>query len=354
MAGLLSGQFGSNPFYQGFDANRNALAQFGIGLMTGKDLKEGVQQGVNGALQGKQTDDANAIRAKEEARIQSGINQTVEFMRQKGFTDLVAGVESGALDVGAAWGEALKRGAPQGSTQDWSRLNDGTLFNQRTGETQAVGGVGGEGTTEFGLTPIWGQLDDGSFGYGVQGKDGTFKQVDTGELNILDPRSLAGERAAGTVQGRVAGQAGMDAGPAAAEAQRIALQIDDLKSHPGLDEIFGKTLGIIPNQWGPTVPGSNKANAMARIEQMSGNAFLNGRTLLKGGGAITDFESQKAEAAFARLSTAQSKEEFLSGLADFQAALEAGVRKLQQQSTSLPGQPPGGGAVDYRSKYGLD
>jgi len=148
----------------------------------------------------------------------------------------------------------------------------------------------------------------------------------------FDPGALNAERAAGTKVGGAAGQAAVDLPAAQTEAARIAIQISDLKSHPGLDEIFGKTLGVIPNQWGPTMPGSNKANAMARIEQMTGNAFLNGRQLLKGGGAITDMESNKAEAAFARLSTAQSKEEFISGLNDFEAALQAGVNKLGTSS----------------------
>ena len=203
----------------------------------------------------------------------------------------------------------------------------------------------------FGTTVLTGRDAEGNVVPLQAGSGGTMVQSQLPEGVSFDPGALNAERAAGNKVGAAAGQAAVDLPAAQAEAQRIALQITDLKSHPGLDEIFGKTLGIIPNQWGPTVPGTNKANAMARIEQMTGNAFLNGRQLLKGGGAITDMESNKAEAAFARLSTAQSKEEFIAGLNDFQAALEAGIAKLATQSDNTefssgtvapPGQQPMG------------
>ena len=55
-----------------------------------------------------------------------------------------------------------------------------------------------------------------------------------------------------------------------------------------------------------------------------------------GGGAITDFESQKAEAAFARLNQAQSPEDFKAALDEFNSAVKEGVRKLEQQAGAAP------------------
>lgn len=57
--------------------------------------------------------DAYAKQEAEEAKRQETINQTAEFLREKGYTDLLAGVESGGMDMGAAWTEALRRGQPQ-------------------------------------------------------------------------------------------------------------------------------------------------------------------------------------------------------------------------------------------------
>ena len=77
----------------------------------------------------------------------------------------------------------------------------------------------------------------------------------------------------------------------------------------------------------------------ARSSSSKGGAFLAGRQLLKGGGAITDFESQKAEAAFARLNQAQSPKDFKAALDDFNSAVQEGVRKLEQQAGAAPSQP---------------
>jgi len=78
------------------------------------------------------------------------------------------------------------------------------------------------------------------------------------------------------------------------------------------------------------------------MDQLSGGAFLQARGLLKGGGAITDFESQKAEAAFARLNAAQSIEDYRAALTEFKHATTAGLAKLRQQGAMVPGggQPP--------------
>jgi hypothetical protein len=76
---------------------------------------------------------------------------------------------------------------------------------------------------------------------------------------------------------------------------------------------------------------------------------------LKGGGAITDYEGQKAEAALARLNQAQSVEDFNAALDEFNYHVQLGLHLLQQQAgkqrmeQSAPGAP-----VDYKSKYGLD
>lgn len=180
------------------------------------------------------------------------------------------------------------------------------------------------------------------------GPNGSFVPTALPDGVSFDPGAMNAERAAGNIVGRGAGQAALDLPGAATEVQRITTQIADLKAHPGLDEVFGNLFGWspIPNQWAPTLPNTDKASALARIDQMSGNAFLNGRALLKGQGQITDFESRKAENAFARLSTAQTKEEFMGALDEFQQALEEGYAKIaahaQGTQFSAGGSPDSG------------
>jgi hypothetical protein len=54
--------------------------------------------------------------------------------------------------------------------------------------------------------------------------------------------------------------------------------------------------------------------------------------MLKGGGAITDYEGKKAEEAFARLSQAQTVEDFNQALDDFNYFVQQGLRKLEAQA----------------------
>lgn len=133
MAGLLGDWLGDNPMYQGFDQRRNAIGQFGVGLMQGKNLQEGLALGGAGALDGRRFDDANALRVKQEEQRLGQINQTVEYMRSKGFDDLVAGVEGGGLDIGTAWTEALRRGQPQSDGSKPIEIN-GQLVDPSTGQ----------------------------------------------------------------------------------------------------------------------------------------------------------------------------------------------------------------------------
>lgn len=102
-----------NAFQQFVAGNRGKLGQLGAGLASGQNFSQGLANGVQGLPQGQATDDAFATAQKADTERQRQLNSTIEFMRQKGYGDLVSGVEGGGLDLGTAWGEALKRSAPQ-------------------------------------------------------------------------------------------------------------------------------------------------------------------------------------------------------------------------------------------------
>jgi hypothetical protein len=103
-------------------------------------------------------------------------------------------------------------------------------------------------------------------------------------------------------------------------------QIDELLTHKGFDRIFG-LVGAFPN-----IPGGDAAGAQARLKQVKGTAFLSAYEMLKGGGAITEVEGQKAQDAEARLDAAQSPAEARIALRDFQDAVREGRRKLQESA----------------------
>jgi hypothetical protein len=103
-------------------------------------------------------------------------------------------------------------------------------------------------------------------------------------------------------------------------------QIDELLTHKGFERIFG-LVGAFPN-----IPGGDAAGAQARLKQVKGTAFLSAYEMLKGGGAITEVEGQKAQDAEARLDAAQSPAEARVALRDFQDAVREGRRKLQESA----------------------
>lgn len=143
MAGLADLLGPNNPFQQFVSGNRGRLGQIGAGLASGQNFAAGLSNAAQMQPIGAAADDAYAASQKAEAERQDSLNQTIEYMRSRGYDDLVAGVSSGGMDMNAAWAEVGRRDQPAAATADWAKLNDGTLFNQRTGETMPLG-EGGE------------------------------------------------------------------------------------------------------------------------------------------------------------------------------------------------------------------
>ncbi len=100
----------NNPFTQFVGNNRNTLMGFGAGLAGGRNFGQGIAAGLQGAQQGKMTDTLFAQQAEEKAKEAQQLNQTIEFMRSKGYGDLVSMAEAG--DMPGAWAQAMQRSAP--------------------------------------------------------------------------------------------------------------------------------------------------------------------------------------------------------------------------------------------------
>lgn len=152
-------------------------------------------------------------------------------------------------------------------------------------------------------------------------------------------KGAADAKAQSEAQQALPGVAGM--------AGLIDSQIQGLKNDPYLPNMVGPVNSRLPNV------SADAARVQAKIDQLNGGAFLQARQMLKGGGAITDIEGQKAEAAFVRMNQAQDVNDFKAALDEFNAAVQQGLRKLEAQA----GQPPPaatGGAGDYKQKYGLE
>lgn len=272
-------------------------------------------------------------------------NQTLEYLR-KNRPDLAEMVAAG-MPISEAW-QAVSSKKGQG----YINAGGGNLFNSETGEWVSAPGGGVEGVA--GLQPVW--LRDSKTGRPVLGqmrKDGTVVRSGMPEgVEAIGPYDVNFDRAAGTAGGTAAGEAAGALPGASMMAQTIDAQIQDLKTDPYLPNMVGPVYGRTPNLT------SDAARVQGKIDQLKGGAFLQARQMLKGGGAITDYEGKKAEEAYARLSQAQNLQDFQQALDEFNYFVQVGLQKLQAQAGQMrmerSGQPAPSGPVDYKQRYGLD
>lgn len=105
-------------------------------------------------------------------------------------------------------------------------------------------------------------------------------------------------------------------------------QIDALLFDPALDQALGLE-GFLRSKAADLRLDQDTARVKGRLDQVIGKAFLEAYKTLKGGGQITELEGNKAQAAEARLSTAQRPEDFREALREYRFYIEQGIKRLQ-------------------------
>jgi hypothetical protein len=100
------------------------------------------------------------------------------------------------------------------------------------------------------------------------------------------------------------------------------------KPHPGFQDAVGAT--YLPGA--RFVPGTNAASFQALQNQVEGTAFLSAFEALKGGGAISEKEGEKATAARMRMSLAQNEKEYIKAAREFQDIVRIGVQNAQRKA----------------------
>lgn len=147
-----------------------------------------------------------------------------------------------------------------------------------------------------------------------------------------------------------------------ADAQSAIDAIDAIASDPNLGRVTGSIMGGGGNNIDDLgIPqrlyyGDAGTALVEKIGQLQNVTWLSARQMLKGGGAITDYESRKAEGAVARLSRAKGETEFRAALKDLRDAISEGMAKLQATATPAPGQgsPASGSVLDDQTLQLLD
>lgn len=174
---------------------------------------------------------------------------------------------------------------------------------------------------------------DEAAAYGVAsgqfGPDGRFYPVNqpSGTEVVTDP-------ATGQItfrQGAGVGGSQPNTGLDPSSPTAMISSIDGLLSDPALEYSTG-ALAVTQN-----IPGTPMYRFGTRVKQIEGQAFLQAFESLKGGGAITETEGLKATQAVARLSSAQSPEDYRQALGELRATL---VRGEENKRRIAAGQPP--------------
>jgi hypothetical protein len=113
------------------------------------------------------------------------------------------------------------------------------------------------------------------------------------------------------------------------------------KPHPGFQDAVGAT--YLPGA--RFVPGTNAASFQALQNQVEGTAFLSAFEALKGGGAISEKEGEKATAARMRMTLAQNEQEYIKAAREFQDIVRTGVQNAQRKAGGVAA-AGGAGGVD--------
>lgn len=265
-----------------------------------------------------------------------------------------------------------------GRTKQWQKLDDNRLFSPVTGETIDLPSNPDAQSGDLGLNPQYGLDKDGNPVLLQLGKNGKVVQsqmpdgvtlskapikLDAGtHFVLLDPvtRQPVGQIPkdnAGAEQDKAQGKAAGEAKSALPSIEQNANNmlgaIDSLDNDPYLESMLGAVNSRMPNVTG------NSARVQSKMDQITGQTFLQAFNSLRGGGAITDVEGAKATQALARLNTAQNPKDYRDALNELRTIVTSGVTRAREKAgmvgtpSAAPATNSGGSSVDdLLKKYG--
>lgn len=95
--------------------------------------------------------------------------------------------------------------------------------------------------------------------------------------------------------------------------------------HPGFENAVGAGIGL------RFIPGTSASDFQERFREVTSGAFLEAFESLRGGGAITEKEGEKATLAKTRMSLAQSEKEFVTAAREYQNIIRVGIGRAQDR-----------------------
>ena len=156
---------------------------------------------------------------------------------------------------------------------------------------------------------------------------------------------IAASRAEGTATGESTAASKLNLSSYLDSSEAMLSKVAELIRHPGMPAAVGApSLGKAMT----LVPGTEASNFMARLEEVKGGQFLEAFNTLKGGGAITQTEGQKATQAISRMSTSQDEKEFVTAANEFMDIVRKGMERAQAKASgSAPAQAAPSRTVNF-------
>ena len=321
----------AEPGFFGSLANtmQSPLFLGGVGLLSGggmQGMSQGIQTGILGQRQQSDQEQQRLDRMRQQ-------QQDAENMRRWNTTDARA-AETHPLDMELKRAHAMKYLAD--AEQAKSDIKTGGKVS-----LTPIYGTDADGNPVVMQPNQRGEMQRSKMPDGVTVSRNPIKMDAGTHFVLIDPvtrqpistipKDLAGTESAKT-QGKAQGQAVIDLPGAIARSEEALATIEKLRSHPGKDWGTGST------GWLPGIPGTQQKDFVELNEQAKGGAFMQAFQMLKGGGAITNIEGDKATKAIARLDRSQSKRGYDAALADLEAVVKSGMERARQraQASSAP------------------
>lgn len=179
---------------------------------------------------------------------------------------------------------------------------------------------------DAGLTPVYGRDANNNVVVMQPTKAGELKRSKMPDGVTVDLGVKTDEAAAGTARGKARGEAQVLLGGTLQKADQAIGLVDELINAPGRETGTGLSATYDPRNY---IAGTDATNFRVRLDQVKGQAFLEAFAGLRGGGAITEIEGQKATEAIARLNTDQSDEEFKKSLEELKGILAVGKERAK-------------------------
>ena len=278
----------------------------------------------------------NIAGRKQEKRDAAARNRTAAWLEAQGRPDLAAIVASGGMDAGSAVSTALSASTQNISESEKVRtikqladlkgLTPGTPEYQKFVDEY----LSGANAVPSDFLALDRQARAAGFKPASEGGDGQYEEF----MKTRGQGYSAGarEEAKSQVQSTNNMQTLIDG------AQAKLDLINRIRTSPALDSVTGLIQGSVD----PRALGQDGADLAALIDQLRSQAFLQAFESLRGGGAITEIEGQKATDAIANLSRIQSKEAFLAQLATLENTLLRGINNAYSKSSGYYGGIGGG------------